>query len=573
MLNLCILGDTGGILDIIDNSKWNCTVTSIVGPVMLVAQEDNLLSSSVQNVGDNISGEVSDAAKYNPMKVGACIAEVPISVPSDKTNKTTALQSLDDHQMALQLLLSTGDRKQSDGGDGQDSGDGATSALQSVLCTDLADAGSSCFDSGIVELGAITGSSRDSSNYVKVEVDDSEASFGTIALDDVETLMSSTMLTISGNESVVFNGVELASEPTADGANPTDNHYRNVHFLAPQIVRNVPAFQCSLCSCLYFKTESALQHVRRQHGREKDAAQILTQPMSEAYVCTVCQQPTMNSYRWQAHMRRAHSIVIDRRRRPGADCQLREQKRRASLRNKSFPKIACIICSRQMHLPESYHLHIKKQHQKDEEYRGAIRHLHEIRASRQSVAVTVECPLCTAQGPGQRIIAHIESVHADENDFDVILKQTKAQLGGQYRIHRRFTAMTRCEFCRKTMMRSNVRSHQEFHCPAVCPVAQVAELSNGENKVEVAVKSADGRIYVRPRRMAQCGVCGKLLNLRAMYHHQRRVHRVVTGKVGPATFECSFCQKTFWDKHHLRQHLSMHTSKYDTCSSLVTKRN
>lgn len=167
--------------------------------------------------------------------------------------------------------------------------------------------------------------------------------------------------------------------------NPMNNC--NERGLRPRVVHQVMGYRCALCNCLSFSMDSAAQHAKRQHGNTEDVAlagEVKPELLQSVFYCTLCDQPACDSYRWQTHMRRRHNILVDRRRKPNADPRLRQRKRLASLKDKSFAPIECVVCRRQMRLTESYYLHIRRAHiNNDEAYARALVHLGEVRVSRR----------------------------------------------------------------------------------------------------------------------------------------------------------------------------------------------
>jgi len=163
----------------------------------------------------------------------------------------------------------------------------------------------------------------------------------------------------------------------------------------PRVVHQVIGYRCALCNCLLFSMDSAAQHAKRQHANTTEcvalAGDVKPELLQSVYYCTLCDQPTSDSYRWQTHMRRRHNILVDRRRKPNADPRLRQRKRLASLKDKSFAAIECILCQRPMRLTESYYLHIRRAHStNDEAYARALVHLAEVRAWRKKIKCSIK---------------------------------------------------------------------------------------------------------------------------------------------------------------------------------------
>lgn len=135
--------------------------------------------------------------------------------------------------------------------------------------------------------------------------------------------------------------------------------------------------------------DNATLHAKRKHANsdsEAESVSFVTELLPSVYYCLLCDQPTRDPYRWQAHMRHRHNIVIDRRQTRNADPRMRRRKKIASLRDKLFATVECIVCRRCMRLTESYYLHIRRVHGCDSKaYAAAMSHLREIRLSRRQV--------------------------------------------------------------------------------------------------------------------------------------------------------------------------------------------
>lgn len=271
---------------------------------------------------------------------------------------------------------------------------------------------------------------------------------------------------------VLFNADHDILSGTADSELTEPNAVTH----SPQVRRDVTAYRCALCTGLSYSLDRAIQHAKRQHSMENanaGAVDIVPELLPTVYYCRVCEAPSRTTYHWQSHMRRRHHITVDRRRKPGADPRIRERKRLASLKDKSFIPIECIACSRQMRLTESYYLHIRRSHHDDGTYAIALAHLDEVRRARRersscrTIAVT-PCPFC-----GVRVssVRHLMLVHPREPTLETEVAATRSRLRYENIQQRkaRAAAKVECANCGQRMSRLHMRTHLQYHCASVIP--------------------------------------------------------------------------------------------------------
>lgn len=249
----------------------------------------------------------------------------------------------------------------------------------------------------------------------------------------------------------------------------------------PLIRYNVTAYRCAFCTCLSYSLDRAILHAKRQHSVENanaGAVDIVPELLQMVYYCHICEAPSRTTYHWQSHMRRRHHITVDRRRKPGADPRIRERKRLASLKDKSFVPIDCVACGRQMRLTESYYLHIRRSHRDDGSYAVALAHLDEVRrarrekSSRRTIAVT-PCPFC-----GVRVssIRHLMLIHPQAPNLEVAVAATRNKLRNENIQQRkaRAAAKVECAHCGRRMSHFHMRTHLQYHCANVIPELNVS---------------------------------------------------------------------------------------------------
>lgn len=123
----------------------------------------------------------------------------------------------------------------------------------------------------------------------------------------------------------------------------------------------------------------------------------------------------------------------------------------------------------------------------------------------------------------------------------------------------------RCQFCEKEMTNGTLKSHLEFHCPALNAVVPDGEIK--QEVLENTTKNEVETVLVRMPRTTVCEQCNKVMTLKSFYHHQRRVHGI--GINNAKMYSCSYCRKPFWDQYHLQNHLLTHTSKLLMCQMQI----
>lgn len=272
---------------------------------------------------------------------------------------------------------------------------------------------------------------------------------------------------------------------------------------SPQIRRDVTAYRCTLCTGLSYSLDRAIQHAKRQHAihnANAGAVDIVPELLPFVYYCRICEAPSRTTYHWQSHMRRRHRVAVDRRRKPGADPRIRERKRLASLKDKSFIPIECVACGRQMRLTESYYLHIRRSHRDDGNYATALAHLDEVRRARRersscrTIAVT-PCPFC---GVRMSSIRHLMLVHPKEPTLDLAVAAARDNLRHENIRQRkaRATAKVECANCGRHMSRLHMRTHLQYHCAVV---NVIPELSMGSSVLlEMADNSSNTILSLDP---------------------------------------------------------------------------
>ena len=244
----------------------------------------------------------------------------------------------------------------------------------------------------------------------------------------------------------------------------------------PLIHCDVTAYRCAMCTCLSYSLDRAIQHAKRQHAVENanaGAVDIVPELLPTVYYCRICGAPSRTTYHWQSHMRRRHHIVVDRRRKPGADPRTRERRRLVSLKDKSFIPIECVACGRKMRLTESYYLHIRRSHYDDGTYAVALAHLDEVRRARRersscrTIAV-VPCPFCGVSMSG---IRHLMLVHPKEPTLETALASTRNTLRQEITQQRKARAAVKieCPNCGRRISRLHMRTHLQYHCANVIP--------------------------------------------------------------------------------------------------------
>jgi len=272
---------------------------------------------------------------------------------------------------------------------------------------------------------------------------------------------------------------------------------------SPQIRHDVTAYRCTLCTGLSYSLDRAIQHAKRQHSIENanaGAVDIVPELLPSVYYCRICEAPSRTTYHWQSHMRRRHRVAVDRRRKPGADPRIRERKRMASLKDKSFVPIECVACGRQMRLTESYYLHIRRSHRDDGCYAAALAHLDEVRRARRErsscrpIAVT-PCPFC---GVRMSSIRHLMLVHPKEPTLNFAVAAARNKLHHENIRQRKARAAVKveCTNCGRRMSRLHMRTHLQYHC-AVINV--IPELNMGSSVLlEMADNSSNNILSLDP---------------------------------------------------------------------------
>ena len=243
---------------------------------------------------------------------------------------------------------------------------------------------------------------------------------------------------------------------------------------SPQIRHNVTAYRCTLCTGLSYSLDRAIQHAKRQHSIENantGAIDIVPELLRSVYCCRICEAPYRTTYHWQSHMRRRHRVSVDRRRKPGADPRIRERKRLASLKDKSFIPIECVACGRQMRLTESYYLHIRRSHHDDGNYAAALAHLDEVRRARRerSSCRTIAVTPCSFCGVRMSSVRHLVLVHPKEPTLDLAIAAARNRLRHENIRQRkaRAAAKVECVNCGRRMSRLHMRTHLQYHCAVI----------------------------------------------------------------------------------------------------------
>jgi len=243
---------------------------------------------------------------------------------------------------------------------------------------------------------------------------------------------------------------------------------------SPLIRRDVTAYRCALCTGLSYSLDRAVQHAKRQHSVENandGAMDIVPELLQTVYYCRICEAPSRTTYHWQSHMRRRHRVAVDRRRKPGADPRIRERKRLASLKDKSFVPIECVACGRQMRLTESYYLHIRRSHRDDGTYAAALAHLDEVRRARRerSSCRTIAVTPCLFCGVRISSIRHLVLVHPKEPTLETAIAATRSKLRQENIQQRKARAAVKveCTNCGRCMSRLHMRTHLQYHCASV----------------------------------------------------------------------------------------------------------
>jgi len=256
----------------------------------------------------------------------------------------------------------------------------------------------------------------------------------------------------------------------------------NTGTYSPLVHHDVTAYRCSLCTGLSYSLDRALQHAKRQHSVDSanaEALDIAPELLPSVYYCRICAAPSRTTYRWQTHMRRRHHITVDRRRKPGADPRIRERKRLASLKDKSFIPIECIACHRQMRLTESYYLHIRRCHRDDGTYATALAHLDDVRRARRerSSSRTIVVTPCLFCGVRMSSVRHLMLVHPKEPTLEAAIVATRSRLCQEKIKQRkaRAAAKVECANCGRLMSRLHMRTHLQYHCANVIPELNILE--------------------------------------------------------------------------------------------------
>jgi len=318
----------------------------------------------------------------------------------------------------------------------------------------------------------------------------------------------------------------------------------------PHIRRDVTAYRCTLCTGLSYSLDRAIQHAKRQHSIENantGAVDIVPELLPFVYYCRVCEAPSRTTYHWQSHMRRRHHIVVDRRRKPGADPRIRERKQLASLKDKSFVPIECVACGRQMRLTESYYLHIRRSHCDDGNYAAALAHLDEVRRTRRersscrTIAVT-QCPFC---GIRMSSVRHLMLVHPKEPTLDLAIATARNRLRHENVRQRkaRAAAKVECTNCGRRMSRLHMRTHLQYHC-AVINV--MPELNMGSSVLlEMADNSSSNILSLDPQAVSDdCTAIALPEDELAAVENQAECEMLSTGDVCSSTLYNSSLKRT-----------------------------
>lgn len=94
---------------------------------------------------------------------------------------------------------------------------------------------------------------------------------------------------------------------------------------------------------------------------------------------------------------------------PHSKCENFIRRHLVSWQNHRYEPIECLVCQSQMHLSESYYLHIRRHHRSDPQYRAAMKHLIQVREVRlqKKCRMSIRCFKCDDMLTEYTIISHL----------------------------------------------------------------------------------------------------------------------------------------------------------------------
>ena len=241
---------------------------------------------------------------------------------------------------------------------------------------------------------------------------------------------------------------------------------------------------------------------------------------------------------------------------------------------KSFPKVACLICGTETTLLKNYLAHVKRLHRDDSLFNLALKHIEEIRFQRRSKSssINLSCPLCNQSQDGAKILQHMRWVHFDEPNVEGLIRSTRELLAEEKKKVQavEMQEVMECPHCRRRLKKVSLQNHLKFYCSSVAEspaateaaIAKVTAVSDEAVKRNVTMREA----MATGRQLVTCEFCAKKIAFVKYGRHRRMVHKVSINKPVDSLM-CNYCSKTFTEPHQLRTHLKKHTSNlFRLCS-------
>lgn len=221
--------------------------------------------------------------------------------------------------------------------------------------------------------------------------------------------------------------------------------------------------------------------------------------------------------------------------------------------------------------------HVKQMHMTLENTEEMLKLLEQdkIAHAKQLSPITVDCPVCSLELRGKRIITHMKKMHANEQEFEQLFEMAKNKyysIRSKLSLAREPPDRVSCPYCGRQFARVSMRGHIRYRCRSNSERTQLfnCNLCGYCTPYEDHLRTHKLQHPVGAKGFV-CHVCGRAYSTRAgLMVHTRIKHNIIKDKP-LLQFRCPVCRKMFHYSTQLTRHMSVHKVDRDCECDLCSR--
>lgn len=286
-------------------------------------------------------------------------------------------------------------------------------------------------------------------------------------------------------------------------------------------------------------------------------------------VCKICSQPLGSAGRARSiHLRRKHGVTMEEYDKM-SDMSPQEmdvflRKRSEVKSSKENPGEYCQQCQKPFTSLSTYAAHVRAMHPKDDELKLD---LEKKRSASNTSSIVMSCPLCPEVRNGKAIFRHFKDIHSKDSNYTSLLNNLREShkakfLASERNRYRKLVNLSaKCKFCHQEFEHRWARTRHQRKCsqnpnpPKLYHCTRCARIYFSESRFE------KHKLMHTEADEYSCEFCGKRYrNKSGLYVHLRKAHDIQM-KAPNYKHVCNICEKRFFDRSRLNDHMLRHAGE------------